>query len=356
MMKSKRAERPMDTVLVKLVDRMHPEIEHDALHVERSFTAEDIKRYLKAVLGMEGKYRLYIEGVPFEGSVDSRITDRGLEIEKGVAVEYEIDDQSTPDVCVDLEDTVMFLKVVGEDSKIWCCTYSGMLRMYSCVERAISLIATTECRGVRGMAIGDRMLAYDCGGKIVGVDDAKVLLEIVGDVTSMSFKGDMICIGTYQGECYVHGQELKKVNEFKTKVVFTSVSEEAVEFVSMDGDMYQWCLSGECKKTKLGHNVTAADMKGQTKVFGTSSSEMLVVSNNEKSVVKTRIRFSTAVAIGSQGIVAQASQYTISIINTASGDEMRKIVVDKCIAGIGWVENMLIVACGSTIRGYFIHY
>ncbi|KAM0672438.1 hypothetical protein CWI42_012000 [Ordospora colligata] len=346
----------MDTVLVRLIDRIRPEIEHDSLHVERRFTAEDIKRYLKTVLGMEGKYRLYIAGIPFEGSIDSNIVARELEVEKGVTVEYEIDYQSTPDVCVDLDDTVMFLKVADENLKIWCCTYSGILNIYSCIDKMIYQEATVECRGIRGMAVGDRLLAYDSEGKIIRIDDANILLEIAEDVTSMTFKGDVIFIGTYNGGCYVYDQELKKVNEFKTKVVFVSVSEDTVEFVCIDGNTYEWHFNGECKKYKLGYNVTAVDMKGNTKVIGTSSSGMLVMNNNQKSFIKTSIRLSTALAIGTHDIVAQASQYTVSIVNIGSGEEIRRIAVDKCIIGVGWVKNMLVIACGSSIRGYFINY
>ncbi|AFM98273.1 hypothetical protein EHEL_050620 [Encephalitozoon hellem ATCC 50504] len=347
----------MDTVLVKLVDRSHPEVEHNPLHVSPSFCTEDLERYLRSVLGGNGGYRFYMEGQLFEGCLQKGIEARGLEIEKGVSIEYEVDGNCTPDVTVELEDPVSFLDIAKTDMyEIWCGTYGGELQVYVYQGDAIVLRETTSHKRIRGISHGDKLYIYSSDGEVLSLRSGGSLFKVDGEITCLASSHTIVSAGTHEGECYVFKEKLMKVHKFKAQISSTIIDGDEVTFACVDGSIGAFNTSTNAFKTRdVGYNLTSADTRGDRQVFGTSCSGLVVESKGQSMFVGTGIRFSSKVSIYNSCIVAQASQHTISIINTKNSQELRRITTDGYISDIGWVGNLLVVGVGSRIQGYIIH-
>ncbi|KMV66111.1 hypothetical protein M970_050520 [Encephalitozoon cuniculi EcunIII-L] len=347
----------MDTVLVKLVDRKHPEVEHHALHVSPSFCSGDFKRYLGSVLGGDGGYRLYIHGRQFEGCLGEEISSRGLEVERGVVIEYEPDEHCAPDVTTEVEDSVSFLSVArGSPSEIWCGTYGGRLRAYTYGNGTILPKRTTEYMGIRGMAYGDSIYIYNSSGEVLSLESGDVLFKVDGEITSLASSCGVVSAGTHEGECYVFGDRLLMIHKFKAPVSSTSIRGDDLEFVCVDGRIGVFSISTSTFRTRdVKHNVTSADTRGNVRILGTSCSGLVVECKEESVFVETSIRFSSRVVMYNDHVVAQASQHVVSIINTRDSRELRRITVDGYISDIAWVGNLLLVGVGPRIHGYTIH-
>ncbi|ADM11505.1 uncharacterized protein Eint_050560 [Encephalitozoon intestinalis ATCC 50506] len=347
----------MDTVLVKLVDRNHDGAEHNPLHVSTSFTTEDLERYLRSVLGGDGGYRFYIAGRGFEGSLLKEISSRALEVEEGLTIEYELDRNYTPDVLIELEDLVSCLTVVkSRQPEVWCGTHGGRLKIYAYQDGVINLMKTTDYSRVRGVSREDGLYIYNSAGEVVEFESGDVLFKVDGDITCIASSSNVVSVGTHEGECYVFKEGLMKVHKFKAYISSTAMNKDEAMFVCADGNIGVFGISTNTFKTKdLGYGVTSSDMGDGKYVFGTSCSGLVVENKEESTFVSTGIRFSNRIAMYNGCIVAQASQYTISVVDIGDHRELRRITVDECISDIGWIENLLIAGVGSRIHGYIIH-
>ncbi|AFN82988.1 hypothetical protein EROM_050550 [Encephalitozoon romaleae SJ-2008] len=347
----------MDTVLVKLVDRSHLDVEHDPLHVSPSFCVEDLERYLRSVLSGDGGYRFYIEGRLLEGCLQKEIEERGLEVERGVIIEYEVDGHCTPDATVEVEDSISFLNVVKNDIwEIWCGTYGGRLQIYAYQDGSIVLKKATEYKKVRGVARGDRLYIYNSDGEVLSLRSGAVLFKVNGEITCSASSCSIVSVGTHEGECYVFKGRLMKVHKFKACISVTIIDKDEVMFVCMDGSMGVFETSTNAFRTKdFGYNITSGDARGNERVFGTSCSGLIVESKDHSTFVPTNIRFSNKVLMYNSCVVAQASQHTISVINAKNSQELRRISTEGYISDIGWAGNLLVVGVGSNLQGYIIH-
>lgn len=347
----------MDTVLVLLVDRSHPEVQHDPLNVSLALRAEDVRQYLGTLLGRDGGYRLYVEGRLFEGCLESEVASRGLDVERGITIEYELDEHSAPDVEAQLEDSVSFLAVVDESpQEVLCCTYGGKLRVYECKDGRVVLKETTGHCKVRGVTSGDGNYIYNSSSEVVCIKTGDVLFKVEGEVICSASSGSTVSAGTHEGECYVFREELQRVHTFEACVSSTSIVGNDVEFVSTDGEMGVFSMTAGTFRTRdAGHNITCSDTKDGLRVFGTSCSGIVVERGSEARFMETNIRFSTKVAVHSSNVVAQAAQRMVSILDIGNSREIRRVTVDGYISGIACVGDLLLVAAGSSIRGYRIH-
>lgn len=347
----------MDTVLVKLVDRSHLDVEHNPLHVSPSFCVEDLERYLRSVLGRDGGYRFYVEGRLLEGCLQKEIEERGLEVEKGVIIEYEVDGHSAPDATVELEDSISFLDVVKNGIwEIWCGTYGGRMQIYAYQDGAIVLKEATEYTNVRGVIRGDELYIYNSDGEVLSFRSGTTLFKVKGEITCSASSCNIVSVGTHEGECYVFKERLMKVHKFKACISSTIIDGDEVMFVCMDRSIGVFEASTNAFKTKgFEYSITSGDTRGDERVFGTSCSGLILESKDHSIFVPTNIRFSNKVSMYSSCVVAQASQHTISIINTKNSQELRRITTDGYISDIGWAGNLLVVGVGDNLQGYVIH-
>lgn len=341
------AANPMN-ILVELMDRNRPEAGHDPLHVDVGFRADDIRQYLNSVFGQDRRYRFYINNAVFDGSLQEEVSLRNLETERGLRVEYEAEDEVSVDLQLELDDTLSFLKVFGDKEcwEIWCCAYGGLLRIYECRGGAVSMRETVH-RDVRGAACGDKMCLHTAH-EVMGCD-GEVVFRTVENISCISVEGETVYVGTLEGGCYVVAGEARRVHGFSTEVV----SVQGGEFVSLDGHVGV-CRDG-FERRRVGQSVTAVDSGHGARVFGTSLSRLEIERDGAASSLKTKMRFARCVAVHSRDIVAAASQHVVSVLNIQTSAEIRRISVDETICNIGWMENMLLVGAGTSIRGYNIN-
>lgn len=353
--KSGDVPNPMN-VMVELRDRNHPDMRHDPLHVDVGFTTGNIGDYLNSVLQQSRSYRFYMDGLLFDGSLASAMTRRGMGPETGLTIEYETDGNTTPDVRVELEDVVSFMRVSvdGGPCDIWCSTYGGELRTYKYEDGCVVRVECQEHHGVQDVCVGEQTYLYDRLGRVVCVETGRVLFEVApNQITCMGSSGDMVSVGTRDGRCLVFGDRLECVCEFGMEMSSTDVRDGTVTFTSLDGQVGIFCVrDGTMQHRRGGYNITSMDCRDGVRIFGTPCSRLVVSTGDKEDVVETNIRFCCRISMHSKDVAAQVSQYTVSVLNVRDSTEIRRVTVDKPISGAGWIGDMLFVSTGSDICGY----
>lgn len=342
----------MNNVLLRLVDRNNVDVRHDPLHVDLSFSADDIKRYLNSVFRQDRNYRFYMNNMLFDGSLMDEVNVRGLETERGLSVQYEADEDLVPDCLLELQDCISFMRVTrNEEDEIWCGMYGGMLSRYRYKDGLKLVSGYPEHCGSRGIAFGDRTYVYNASGEIVDLSTAEVLFRIGPDqVTCIESSGNIVSVGTSAGKCFVFVDKLEKVHEFRTEITSIGIRDRIIEFTSLDGCAGAFSAeTGVFEERRMEHPTTSMDFNNGMKILGTSCS---VLVEEGRSSLKTNIRFSIGIAIYDDDFVAQASQYVVSVVNIRNSTEIRRITLEKPISGVAWVEKTLFISTGSQIRGY----
>ncbi|KAF9758271.1 hypothetical protein NGRA_3178, partial [Nosema granulosis] len=333
-------------ILVELVDRRNNCLGNHIIHVESTFTSENLQTFLNSLSTEPLKCKFLYNSERFKSSFDEIIGKYKLEIEQKIIIEYEIDEGNNPEESLELDSPIASLRY--HDKNLYVSLYFSPVEIYEVKDKLEKKCIKKEI--IRSLYYSeDGMLGYK-NSYLINLDKENTIIENV-EISALLSLNTKIFFGTATGECCCFEDKVVVLYQGKYKVQGIYKNNNGIHFVLENGSIVIFDLeTQEIAQRKHDFIVTSFVNLDGNVIYGTSESFIYDTSTKER--INVDLRFIKTMLNINSDLLVLTNQYNLVIFNLSTKTTVNILDFQEEINGVVVAENNIIVAAGRCLFRY----
>ncbi|KAK6089839.1 hypothetical protein P3W45_001187 [Vairimorpha bombi] len=282
----------MTNVLVELIEINDEFLSNYIIHVDSSFTPEDLQKYLNHIKNNTEFYTFYINKEVFKMTLDFVMEKHKLNSETKILIEFETERNKFNEE-FDLKNQISFIKTDRIRNIIYIGFYNSTLKCFD--RNSVSKFDTGNEKyltNVRVMCSNEmHRIGYVKNLGLVDFNSFFVISDKL-EIVSLFVYENKVLYGTQDGKCYVYENGAHKLlGEISDNEILTIYEQNKIlYFCSRNGNVLK--LAGDfVDYEKKNFFITCAETYKDSVFYGTSSNVLYKQSVNNLVSYKSEIRF-----------------------------------------------------------------
>lgn len=340
----------MTNVLVELTEINGESLSKYIIHVDSSFTPEDLHKYLNHIKNNTELYTFYINKEILKMSLDFVMEKYKLNSETKILIEFEIE-RNKFDEELNLNYQISFIKSDITRTIIYIGFYKSMMKYFDL--KSVNNFNTGNIEyltNVRAMYLNEEhRIGYVNNFGLVDFDSFTVISSEL-EISSLFVFENKVLYGTQHGKCFVYENGCHKFLGEISGFEIVSIYEQnkILHFCSQNGNILKVSEDFvDYEKKELF--ITCAETFKDLVFYGTSSNILYKQSANNLVSFKSDIRFIDYIRILNEKTVIIGGQYIVQIIVLDPFKLAFEFKFKSEVSGIEIIENELFVSSGTKL-------